>query len=127
MIRRLIIVVSLVGQLAYAELAGAHHSIAANYDFAERITIKATVLDFLFVNPHPFLIVEVIGADGARQEWKLEMDNRWELAQLGFGDSTLQPGNEIVVTGSVGRNEARALYVRRLERPSDGFVYQHHR
>jgi hypothetical protein len=37
---------------------------------------------------------------------------------------TLRPGDKVSVTGSGARNQDRAVYVRSLERPDDGFLYE---
>ena len=103
--------------------AQAHHSIAAVYDSARQQRLEAVVAEFQFVNPHPFVIVTV-QADGAEESWRLEMDNRFELAGVGMTDATLKPGDRVVVTGSVGRIEPRTLYIRQLDRPADGFRYE---
>jgi hypothetical protein len=108
-------------------LAHAHHSIAGVYDSGRQLTLDAVVREFQFVNPHPLIVVRVTEADGAAtQDWTLEMDNRWELAELGFEAGTLQAGDRIVVSGYAARERDHALYVRKLDRPSDGFSYQHH-
>ena len=110
--------------LALASVAAhAHHSISAVYDGARRQRIEAVVTEFQFVNPHPFVVVTVT-TDGAAQEWRLELDNRFELAAVGVTAETLQPGDVVIVTGSVGRTDPRALYVSRLDRPADGFRYE---
>ena len=110
--------------LVLASLAAeAHHSIAAVYDSAREQRLEAVVAEFQFVNPHPFLIVTV-QADGAETSWRLEMDNRFELAGVGMTNTTLKPGDRIVVTGSLGRIEPRTLYIRQLDRPADGFRYE---
>lgn len=110
--------------LALASVAAqAHHSIAAVYDSARPQRLEAVVAEFQFVNPHPFLIVTV-QAGGAEESWRLEMDNRFELAQVGMTDTTLRPGDRVVVTGSLGRIEPRTLYIRQLDRPADGFRYE---
>jgi hypothetical protein len=101
----------------------AHHSIAAVYDSARQQRLEGVVAEFQFVNPHPFVIVAV-GADGAEESWRLEMDNRFELQSIGMTGETLQPGDRVVVTGSLGRTEPRTLYIRRLDRPADGFRYE---
>jgi len=105
----------------------AHHSIAGVYDRDRPATLSAVVREFRFVNPHPRIVVEVTGPGGDVQEWTLEMDNRWELAELGFTERTLEPGDRIVVRGSLGRRDPRALYVLRLEHPAGDFTYEHHR
>ena len=110
--------------LVLASLAAqAHHSIAAVYDSAREQRLEGVVAEFQFVNPHPFVLVTV-RADGAETSWRLEMDNRYELAQVGMTDKTLKVGDRVVVTGSLGRIEPRTLYIRQLDRPADGFRYE---
>ena len=69
-----------------------------------------------------------IGVDvtdnGGVQRWKLELDNRWELENVGMHAETFKPGDLIVASGSAGRDGARALYVRQLDRRSDGLRYE---
>jgi hypothetical protein len=103
--------------------AQAHHSIAAVYDGTRQQRLEGVVSEFLFINPHPFVVVTV-GDAGAEESWRLEMDNRFELQGIGMTSETLKPGDRVVVTGSLGRSEARTLYVRQLDRPADGFRYE---
>ena len=103
--------------------AGAHHSIAGIYDSRNQVKLDATVVDFQFINPHPFVVVETIER-GRPQQWRLEMDNRFELSAAGMNAGTLRKGDRISVSGGRARDESRALYVRRLDRASDGFWYE---
>jgi hypothetical protein len=100
-----------------------HHSISAVYDASQQVTINGVVRQFGFVNPHPFVVVDV-SSGGAVESWHLEMDNRGELARIGVTATTLRPGDEVTVSGSRSRTERRSLYVRKLIRPSDGFEYE---
>jgi len=109
------------GALAASLAAEAHHSIAAVYDSARQQRLEGVVAEFQFVNPHPFVIVT---ADVDGELWRLEMDNRFELAGIGMTSETLKPGDRVVVSGSLGRSEARTLYIRQLDRPADGFRYE---
>jgi len=102
----------------------AHHSISAVYDDTQRVTIEGVVTQFQFINPHPIVVIDVKDSSGKAQQWRLEMDNQRELADIGFTSDTLKPGEQLVVTGSLGRRQAQSLYVRRLDRPSDGFSYE---
>jgi hypothetical protein len=104
----------------------AHHSIAGIYDDSHPVTVEGIVTNFRFVDPHPFLVMEVLDRSGKPQRWTMEMDNRWELAELGFETETLKPGDRLVVLGSPARRKPHSLYIRKLDRPSDGFSYQHH-
>jgi hypothetical protein len=102
----------------------AHHSIAAVYDTSRQVRVEGVVTAFRFVNPHPFLMLNVIDAAGKRQLWRLEVDNRWELVAIGVTAETWKPGDGIAVTGFPGRTQPHSLYVRRLDRPADGFWYE---
>ena len=50
----------------------AHHGISTFYDTSRRVTIEATVRELHFVNPHPFVLVDVRSGDGGAEQggWK---------------------------------------------------------
>ncbi len=97
-----------------------HHSIAGFYDNSRQVTIEVVIAEFHFVNPHPFVIVDVNS-----ERWKLEMDNLSELVEVGMTKETLKPGDRVVVSGSPVRSTPpQGLYIRKLDRPSDGFRYE---
>ena len=102
----------------------AHHSIAGAYDSSRRVTIEGVVAQVQFINPHPFVLMHVTDADGRGQSWRLEMDNRWELVEIGFTATTLKPGDKVVASGSLARMQPQGLYLLRLDRPADGFWYE---
>ena len=116
----------LLASLWPGSVAHAHHSIAGIYDDSQPVTVEGVVTRFGFVDPHPFVVMEVRDENGRPQRWTMEMDNRWELSQLGFETETLKPGDRLVVLGSPARLKPHSLYIRKLDRPSDGFTYQHH-
>lgn len=122
MARRLICLTFLI--VAAGAGVDAHHSIAGVYDSTQPVTIDGVVAEFQFVNPHPFVIVDVTDQRGTAQPWRLELDNRFELSGIGMTTDTLKPGDRVVATGSRARNGTRAIYVRRLDRPADGFRYE---
>ena len=124
MLQRWIVSVVGIGVAVGGVTAHAHHSIGSVYDNRQRVTIEGVVTQFQFVNPHPFVMMEVKDGNGKTQQWRLDMDNRRDLAEVGFDSETLKPGDRIVVTGSLARRQPHSLYVRRLERPADGFRYE---
>ena len=107
-----------------AATPGAHHAIAAIYDSSRQVTLEGVVAEFQFVSPHPFVVIEVADRGGRTETWRLEMDNRGELSAVGMRADTLKKGDRVVVRGGAARDRARALYIRRLERPADGFWYE---
>jgi hypothetical protein len=109
--------------IAISAPASAHHSIAGMYDSSQNTTLEGVVAQFHFVNPHPFVLVTV-QRNGGMEQWQMEMDNRRELSEIGFTDTTLKPGDRVVVHGSPARREVRKLYIWRLDRPADGWAYE---
>ena len=104
---------------------GAHHSFSNIYDSGRTVTLTATVREFQFIHPHPFLVVEVRATAGEPQTWRAEMDNRYELEDIGMTASTFRPGDEVIVSGSPGRSQPNILYLWRLDRPADKLLYRH--
>ena len=109
---------------AWGVAAQAHHSISGVYDGSRQVTVEAVVTDFQFISPHPFVMADVRDSDGTARPWRFEMDNRRELTEVGITSTTFKRGDRIVVTGSVGRSDRTHIYIRRLERPADGFMYE---
>jgi hypothetical protein len=113
--------------LAFALLccgaAEAHHSIAGMYDEGHAITLDGVVSQFQFVNPHPFIVLVVKDERGTDQNWKLELDNRYELIEVGITATTLKAGDRLSVSGSPAWKQPNALYVRRMQR-ADGLRYE---
>ena len=108
--------------LALSAAAEAHHSLAGMYE-SSRITLEGTIDQFQFVNPHPYIIVDVNTA-GSATLWKGELDNRRELLDIGMSPTSFMAGDRVIITGSPGRDRAQSMYVWRLERPGDGFLYE---
>lgn len=104
--------------------AHAHHSVSGYYDTGKQVTLDGSVIEFQFVNPHPWVTIEVKDASGSAQRWRLEMDNLSELTDVGMTRESLKPGNRVVVTGNPAREKPQSLYLRRLDRPGDGFWYE---
>ena len=102
----------------------AHHAISAIYDSSKQVTVDGVVRDFQFINPHPFLMMDVADVSGRTLEWRLELDNRFELVGIGVKADMLKIGDRVIVTGSLSRERPQNLYVMRLDRPADGFRYE---
>ena len=122
--RALRTIVAVAGAVLCAA-AVAHHSISGMYDNARQRTFEARVAEFQFVNPHPYVVVAADpDAAGTEQRYKLEMDNRHELVDIGISANTFKAGDRVVVTGSVSRTDPHSFYLWRLDRAADGLHYE---
>jgi hypothetical protein len=122
--KRLIVSATAIGLVLCAVAPSAHHSIAGVYDGSRQVTIEGVISRFQFVNPHPFMEVDVADGSGKAEQWTLEMDNRHELVEVGVTSETFKPGDRVVVRGNPAHKPGPRLYIRRLERAVDGLLYE---
>jgi hypothetical protein len=112
------VIVGLAGSVTYG-----HHSIAGVYDTRREIAVEGVVTDFQFVSPHPFVFADVV-RNGVAERWRFDMDDRNEMREIGMTESTLRSGDRIAVAGNPAHQDPRRIYLRRLERPSDGYAWE---
>jgi hypothetical protein len=92
-IARLVIGVALLMSPA---LVAAHHG-AATFDTVGEITIKGTVTEWVWSNPHSILRLEVKGADGTVKTWSVASANIADLSKRGWSRRLFKPGDEVTV------------------------------
>lgn len=79
--------------------AGAHHSTAPFYDQDTTVEIHGVVTKWTFVNPHPFLYVDVTDEQGGIQQWIIEFAGPVRLQKMGWSAEFFAPGETITATG----------------------------
>lgn len=93
--------------LGLASSAYAHHSMNG-FDRAKTITIKGTIKQFKWANPHSWIEVEVVNDKGVAELWNLEMTAPGILARAGWKSTMLKPGDQVtlgvhpMVNGDIG-------------------------
>ena len=80
-----------------ASQAMSHHSFAM-FDQSQRITLKGTVTEFQWTNPHAFIELDVAGPDDNAGHWQLELNSPNNLKRQGWASSSLKTGDAITVT-----------------------------
>ena len=101
-----------------------HHSFPATYIVDKQVTIKGTVVQFLFRNPHSFVHVAAPDKDGKTITWAVEWGAGGALGSDNITRETLKPGDKVIITGNPARDEsAHRLRMHKIERPSDGFKW----
>ena len=96
----------------HASGALAHHGAAAYTD--EMVTMKATITGFRFVNPHVQVFFDVQNEAGQVEQWQGELTAPNKLARAGWSKNTLQPNEQVEISGLAGRNGGRSLWIRKL-------------
>lgn len=52
--------------------AWAHHNMSATFDFNQRFEVTGTLTKLDWKNPHIYLAVDAVNADGRRETWSFE-------------------------------------------------------
>jgi uncharacterized protein DUF6152 len=101
----LILLVSSVAPLS------AHHSWPI--DNSKLVTVKGTVMEFAWENPHPMITLEVKTDDGKVEKWSVGGPAITRMEANGWTKSTVKPGD--VITG-IGFQFSDGQKIIRLER-----------
>jgi Family of unknown function (DUF6152) len=112
------------GAMISSGRAYAHHSFAATYLEDKTQKIEGKVVQFLFQNPHSFLMVEAPDERGVLQRWSIEWGSSGHLSRQGVTHDSLKAGDRVVVIGHPGRAaEDHRLHMVSIQRPSDGWKW----
>src|SRR5678816_782089 len=77
----------------------AHHGAAA-YDRSVTLTLKATVTEFVFKNPHIIISFDASDDNGKIVHWSAEGGSSSGLARRGWTWKTLKAGDQVTVAVS---------------------------
>jgi hypothetical protein len=91
----------------------AHHGGGA-YDAAHPLTMTGTVKEFLFIQPHPLITLEVKDDQGAVTEWSVEMTAPNHLVHYGWNGKKLKPGDQITIVGLPSKNGLKVINLRKI-------------
>ena len=109
----LFLAVTLAALLVSAPLL-AHHG-EANYDTDKVVSVKGTVSDFEFINPHTLITVDVKNDKGEVEKWACEARSPGMLVRVGGWDkTTLKAGDVITVSGYRAKNGATLMRLQKL-------------
>ena len=97
--------------------AFAHHSFSAEFEADKTAELTGKIVQVWWNNPHIRYRLAVAGEGGAPENWELQASSITAMQQLGWSQATLKVGDELKVSGQVGRNGTKKLYVRSIERP----------
>jgi hypothetical protein len=106
--------------LLFAGPMFAHHGAAA-YDTSQTTSLKGTVVEFDFINPHCQLFINVPDDSGKLVKWDGEFTNPGVLHRRGWTKEMFMPGDQLTMVGNRAKNGANVLRVLKLEM-ADGKV-----
>jgi hypothetical protein len=95
-----------------APLTG-HHG-AATFDIDTEMTLKGTVTEWLWFNPHCFLKFDVKDDSGAVKNWAVEAGNPTDMSKRGWTRLAFKPGDAVTVTLQPSKSGAPVGRIRRI-------------
>ena len=101
----------LAGVLLLTTVAAAHHGAASLYDVNKEQTVKVTITEFIWTNPH--VEVGVASVENKGQRWLLELGSPPNISNRGWTAKSLKPGDVVTVTFNPG---LRGMRIGRLLR-----------
>ena len=97
--------------------ASAHHS-AAVFDMTKTVSFRATVERWVWANPHSWLYVRVVKADGSQEVWGLEAGSTGMLARSGWNAADMKPGDKVTVTANPSRSGSHIGLLFKVQLPT---------
>lgn len=91
--------------------AVAHHAFSANYDINSPGTVQGVVEEVFWANPHVHFYIRVINDAGTDELWDVEWSHLKGMGARGWNRDTLRVGDEIRVTGHLGRDGTRMISI----------------
>jgi hypothetical protein len=96
-------VLGLVGALVTGVPLYAHHSGAVLYDLTKQVSMKATITEVVWGNPHVEISFDAADETGKVHTWLLENFSPAVLLNGGWTRKSLKPGDAVTITFNPGR------------------------
>ena len=88
----------------------AHHSFAAEYDAAKRVTMTGKVTKVEWMNPHAFFYLDVKDEKtGAIANWAFELNSPNCLMRSGWTKNSLKLDDVVTVVGALARGGTKQV------------------
>lgn len=103
-----------IGAMILCAPVPAHHG-EANYDTDKIVSVKGTVTEFQFINPHTLIAMDVKNDKGEIEKWNCEARSPGMLVRAGGWDKgTLKIGDVITAAGYRGKGGAMVLRLNKI-------------
>jgi hypothetical protein len=89
--------------------ASAHHSFAAEFDETKPIKLTGKVVEMRWSNPHAWIYLEVMSADGKPEKWAFETSAANGLFRRGWRKEDLPAGTVLTIDGWLARNGSKTV------------------
>jgi len=92
-----------------------NHVFSGEFDEKKSVTLKGTVKEVDWSDPHVLVHVEAKEPSGQSKNWRVEMDSLAEMEQHGWTEGTVKPGDRITIEGNLAKAEPYFASARTVE------------
>jgi len=97
---RVLILAAIAGLLLLPPSARAHHGAASLYDVNKQTTVKVTITEFVWTNPH--VEVGITSVDDKSAHWLLELGSPPNIGNRGWTARSIKAGDVVTVVFNPG-------------------------
>jgi len=93
--------------------AYAHHG-SSSYDMSKSVSVKGTVTQFAFMNPHSAIHLDAKDDHGNAEQWLIEADSPNNLARAGWTRDSLKTGDIVTIVGNRLKDGAKVMRLQKV-------------
>jgi hypothetical protein len=99
------VISAVLGLLLLSAPVLAHHG-TASFDTTRDLTLKGTVTDWIWANPHCFLKFDAMDETGTVRNWAVEVSNPTDMTKRGWARLSFKVGDTVTVNLQPVKNGA---------------------
>ena len=100
--------------LLLAGVAFAHHGFTSWFDMSQKVTVKGTVTNFDWTNPHAYIYLDAKDEKGAMEKWSIELGATGMLTRAGWRRDILKPGDVITAVGNRAKDGKPVMHLDKI-------------
>jgi Family of unknown function (DUF6152) len=105
--------VAAIALLMPCGLISAHHG-SSNYDMSKSTSLKGTVTEFAFINPHSAVHLDVKDDKGNVEQWLVELDSPNNLSRAGWNRNSIKAGDMVTIVGNRSKDGSKVLRLQKV-------------
>ncbi len=113
----------LIGLVATALPALAHHSFTAEFNGDKEFVVKGVLTKFEWINPHVYYHLDVTEPDGKVDSYTFESGPPSVLHRAGFRKEDVIIGDHVTITAAPAKDGNKKLGWMKMIKYSDGHVF----
>jgi Family of unknown function (DUF6152) len=107
----------LAGLLLSSSPIFAHHS-PAEFDGTKTVSVKGTVTQFAWNNPHAYIYIDAENDKGEVEKWAAELGTLGVLSRINWRRDSVKPGDQITIYGNPARDGRSLMRLMKVVLPN---------